>query len=699
MATVSAQDDEIVREFVVEGHENLDRLERELVAYEREGATPDRIASLFRTVHTIKGTSGFFGFARLQRLTHAAEQVLSKIRDGERALTPAIVTALLDVVDETRMLLASIEAVGAEDERNCDALIATLCHLADGEPVAAEATEPTVAETPVSDAYVESTVRVAIAVVDRLVDLASELVLARNQIARLSAARRDPALTAATQRLDAVASALQDSVMRTRMQPIGSVWAKLPRLVRDLASELGKSVRLELAGEDTGLDRTVLDAVRDPLIHLVRNAIDHGVESPEHRQEAGKPAEAVVELRASHEAGRVTIELRDDGAGIDPARVRAKAIECGMVTAEAAARISDVDAIQLVFAPGFSTAKKVTRVSGRGVGMDVVKTNVEAIGGTVDVVSCVGAGTCVRIEMPLTVAIIPALIVHVDRARYVIPLAKIVELVRVEASSPAFARVVASPVFRLRGSVLPVVDLGRLFGATSADDSDGDSANVTVVVVQDGDRRIAFVVDAVADNEQVVVKPCGAMLDRLGVYSGATILGDGEIALILDVRGVARRAGLGWSRAAERAAMLIGGHAASGIAAPSVPVKVERPAWLVATSSAGRRVALPLAEVTRLEELAPSAIERAGDREVVQYEGRLLPVVRLDGPHESGEQLTLVIHVSQVGILVHAIAELVEQAVVVDRATAGPGRFGSAVVGGRVADVLDVATLGARLAA
>ncbi len=698
MTTVSSQDDEIVREFVVEGHENLDRLERELVAYEREGATPDRIASLFRTVHTIKGTSGFFGFARVQRLTHAAEHVLAKVRDGERALTPAVVTALLDVVDESRMLLASIEAVGAEDERDCDPLIATLCALADGEPMTAEAplAEADLTEAPVNEAHVESTMRVDIAVVDRLVDLAGELVLARNQIARLTAARRDPALTAATQRLDAVASVLQDCVMRTRMQPIGSVWAKLPRLVRDLASELGKSVRLELCGEDTGLDRAVLETVRDPLVHLVRNAIDHGIESPDRREEAGKPVEAVVELRASHEAGRVTIELRDDGAGIDPARAREKAIERGMITAEAAARLSDVDAIQLVFAPGFSTAAKVTRVSGRGVGMDVVKTNVDAIGGTVDVVSCVGAGTCVRIELPLTVAIIPALIVHVDRARYAIPLAKIVELVRAEASSPAFERVLAAPVFRLRGSVLPIVDLGRMFGATAGTH---ERDKITLVIVQDGDRRIAFVVDAVADTEQVVVKPCGALLDRLAMYSGATILGDGEIALILDVRGVTRRAGLGWSRAAERAAMLIGGDAASGLTGPAAAATIERPAWLVATSSTGRRVTLPLAEVTRLEELAPTSIERAGDREVVQYEGRLLPVFRIDGADEPGEQLTLVVHTSRVGVIVHAIAEVVEQAVTVDRSTAGPGRFGSAIVGGRVADVLDVATLGARHAA
>ncbi len=697
MATVSSQDEEIVREFVVEGHENLDRLERELVAYEREGATAERIASLFRTVHTIKGTSGFFGFARVQRLTHAAEHVLAKIRDGERALTPAVVTALLDVVDESRMLLASIEAVGAEDERDCDPLIATLGELADGGPVAAAPrAEPVVTEAQVSDAHVDSTIRVDLAVVDRLVDLAGELVLSRNHIARLSAAQQDPALTAATQRLDAVASALQDCVMRTRMQPIGSVWAKLPRLVRDLASELGKSVRLELAGEDTGLDRSVLEAVRDPLVHLVRNAIDHGIESPEHREQAGKPIEAVIELRASHEAGRVTIELRDDGAGIDPARVRAKAIERGMVTAEAAARLSDVDAIQLVFAPGFSTAATVTRVSGRGVGMDVVKTNVDSIGGTVEVVSCVGAGTCVRIELPLTVAIIPALIVHVDHARYAIPLAKIVELVRAEPNSLALERVLAAPVLRLRGSVLPIVDLGRLFGATGRV---GDGDKITLVVVQDGDRRIAFVVDGVADTEQVVVKPCGARLDRLALYSGATILGDGEIALILDVRGVTRRAGLGCSRAAERAAVLGAGDPARAPTAPTAPSKVECPAWLVATSSTGRRVALPLAEVTRLEELAPSSIERAGDREVVQYEGRLLPVVRLDGPDEPGEQLTLVVHATRVGVIVHAIVEVVEQAVIVDRTTAAPGRFGSAIVGGRVADVLDVATLGARRAA
>ncbi|HEY6034365.1 MAG TPA: chemotaxis protein CheA, partial [Kofleriaceae bacterium] len=408
-------DEEILQEFLIEGRENLDRLERELVGFEQQGATEQSISAIFRTVHTIKGTASFFGFERLQSLAHVAETLLAKIRDGELPLTTEIVSVQLAFVDGCRLMFDWVEQTGTDGDDDHLALKERLEGLASAEPTSAAPPVQVVAPDPTSLAMlpdserVETTIRVDVHVLDKLMDLAGELVLARNQLLKLAAASRDTSLVGSTQRLDLITSELQDQVMKTRMQPIGSVWNKLPRVVRDLSGELGKQVRLELDGKDTGLDRSVLEAIKDPLTHIIRNAIDHGIEIPDVRLASGKPAEGLLRLRAIHEGGHVLVEIADDGAGIDPERVVAKALERNVITLERAARLTIEEAQALVFAPGFSTAETITNISGRGVGMDVVKTNIERIGGAVQIQSAAGSGTTIRLKIPLTLAIIPAL--------------------------------------------------------------------------------------------------------------------------------------------------------------------------------------------------------------------------------------------------------------------------------------------------
>lgn len=686
-------DDEILQEFLAEGYENLDRLERELVAFEQNGVSTESIGAIFRTVHTIKGTAGFFGFEHLQHVTHVGENLLAKIRDGQLALTSAMVSALLAVVDVCRTMLGTIQASGNDGTDDHAALVERLTALQDATPApeapaatpsASPAAEPTPAATP--DAHNDTTVRVDVGLLDKLMDLAGELVLARNQLLQVSTASRDMALAHTAQRIDLITSEMQDGVMKTRMQPIGGVWNKLPRVVRDLSAELGKQVRLELDGKDTGLDRSILEAIKDPLTHIVRNSIDHGIERPDQRSRAGKPAEGVLRLRASHEGGHVMIEIADDGAGIDPARVRAKALERGLITPERAAKMTDGETIGLIFAPGFSTAEQVTNVSGRGVGMDVVRTNIERIGGTVDIDSIHGVGTRIHIKIPLTLAIIPALIVASGGERYAIPQVGVLELLRVDGSAGrTIEHIDGIPVYRLRGALLPIVYLDEVLGLESP------RKGSTVVVLQNEGRPFGMMVDAVQDTEEIVVKPTGKRLRDLAMYAGATILGDGRVALILDVRGIAARVGVGLAARQEKT--------------PCVAPDANRRRVLLVQLGAGRRVAIPLDEVARLEEFPWTALEHASGAEVVQYRDSLLPLVRLgaalgcpdDGSAEKMHVVVCSTGLDDFGIVVDDIDDVVEDRIEITRASTLLGLYGSAVIAGRVTDVVDVPALAATI--
>ncbi len=764
-------DAEIVAEFLVESHENLDQLDRDLVELERTPDSRELLSSIFRTIHTIKGTSGFLAFNRLEALTHVGENLLSRLRDGKMAMTTHTAGALLTMVDTVRALLEAIEHGDGDADTSVDveSVVSLLERVLAGEvdEPAAEAPSPagsgeqaTVPEAesvkdaplpqavvaggeeatvPVADSVedaplpqaalpepvlpdpvlaervlpesvpdpdpdpvheplldeaapaaeaeegrrgvVDSSVRVDVDLLDGLVQLVGELVLTRNQILQRTEAADDVELVRASQRLDLVASELQESVMRTRMQPIGQVWSKMPRIVRDLAHQLGREVDLEMDGHDTELDRSLLEALKGPLTHLVRNSLDHGIEPPGARTAAGKATAGKLLLRAYHESGQVVVEITDDGKGIDPRHIGDVAVRRGVVTREQLARMEPRDVLDLIFRPGFSTAEQVTNVSGRGVGMDVVRTSIERIGGSVDLTSTVGAGTTMRIRIPLTLAIIPALVVGQQGERYAIPQANLVELVRLEGQDlrDNVETLAGAPVLRLRGRLLPLVSLSEALGGEKAD-PDG----LTIVVVQADETRFGLCVEEVHDTQEIVVKPIGRQLKALPTYAGATIMGDGRVALILDVGGIARTRVIGASHTSE----------------PDVQVgTVDSRALLVLEVSQGRRAALPLTAVSRLEEFDLARVERSGGVEVVQYRDGILPLLRLapaiglaESP-PSEDLISVVVHEDgqhRVGIVIDRVLDVVEEQVVPTEVGKRNGVLGSAVVQDRVTDLVDL---------
>jgi len=514
-------------------------------------------------------------------------------------------------------------------------------------------------------------------------------VLARNHITQLTAgSTHDAPLLAAAQHLSGITSELQDGVMATRLQPINTAWARFPRVVRDLAMALGKQVRVRTEGDDTELDRSIIEAIKDPLTHIVRNAVDHGIEGPEARVAAGKLEEGVVVVRAYHEGGQVTIEVADDGAGIDLNAVRAKAAELASVTPEQAIRMSEREAIDLLFLPGFSTADHVTTVSGRGVGMDVVRTNIEGIGGSIDLSSRRGEGTIFKIRIPLTLAIIPVLIATSRDERFAIPQANLLELVGIVPGSIEILHDV--PVYRLRDRLLPVVSLAHEL-QLGADD-EGSSAGRFLVVLQADDRRFGLLVDGLSDPSEIVVKPLGAHLHWLEVFAGATILGNGRVGLILDVVGLAARAGV-VGDVRERL------DAERPDEAPEDP-----PALLVFADAAGGRMAVPLDLVDRLEDFPRTAVERSGLDEAVPYGERILPLVPLDelmverrrAPRHAGAdmpaELQVLVHrrgEDLVGLVVGRIIDIVEQPLELQPA-GRPGVTGTMFVQGRITEILDL---------
>ena len=758
-------DAEIIAEFLVESHENLDQLDHDLVELEQNPGSRELLSSIFRTIHTIKGTSGFLAFGRLEKLTHVGETLLSKLRDGEYAMNEAIAEALLRMVDTVRLLLEGIERTGNDKDPNVDvvpiqaAIELLLEHRgvlpteagtaavetegaeapavqaaetaepdvddAEAGPVAASIVEetahaavteqPAVVEAPIAEATVapvapqvappasetdgwdgterrsvaDSSVRVDVDLLDNLVQLVGELVLTRNQILQRTESQDDPDLLRASQRLDLVASELQESVMKTRMQPIGQVWSKMPRIVRDLAHQLGREVDLQMDGHDTEMDRSVLEAVKDPLTHMVRNSMDHGIEKPEDRVAAGKSRTGTLSLRAFHESGQVIVEIRDDGKGIDPARISAVALERGVITRDQLARMDTKEIVNLIFRPGFSTAETVTNVSGRGVGMDVVRSNIERIGGSVDVTSEVGKGSTFRIRIPLTLAIIPALVVGEGEERYAIAQANLVELVRIEGDDldRQVEDLGGAPVLRLRGRLLPLVNLAEALGGTPE-----PSDHLTVVVVQADDVRFGLCVNAVHDTQEIVVKPIGRQLKELAMYAGATIMGDGKVALILDIPGMAQEQGVG---AVEQE--LLTTRASLD--------EEDRTALLVLEVSDGRRAALPLASVARLEEFPHDRIERTGSVEVVQYRDGLLQLVRLApaigllDTSDRQEQVSVVVHEladRSVGIVIDRVLDVVDSALVLSEVGGRYGVKGSAVVQDHVTDIVDLEAVVAR---
>ncbi len=705
-------DSEVIREFLIESTENLGRLDQEIVQLEQSPKDAQLLASVFRTMHTIKGTGGMLGFGAVEKLAHLAENLLSQVRNGERDLTAPLVSLVLRAVDAVKAELLAIEAGGKESGVSHAALEDELRRACENKPAASAQGEAAGSEAPPAagedgggaqkNLSEDSTIRVDVGLLDRLMNLVGELVLARNQILQFDAGCEDSSFNASAQRVDLITTELQEGVMKTRMQPIGNIWNKFPRVVRDMAMASGKQVRIEMEGKDTELDRTIIEAIKDPLTHLVRNAVDHGLESPAARKATGKDPEGRLLLRAFHEGGQVNIEITDDGAGLDYERIRAKAIEKNLVSREQAARLSEREIANLIFLPGFSTAERVTNVSGRGVGMDVVKTNIEKIGGAVDVHSKPGQGSTVRMKIPLTLAIIPALIVTSGGDRYAIPQVSLLELVRLEGEQlrGGIELVNGAPVHRLRGQLLPLLYLARELGTDDlparAAENGLQPGGVNIVVLRADDRQFGLVVDEVNETEEIVVKPLSQPLKNINTFAGATIMGDGRIALILDVVGLAQRAdvvgeGQGRALAEERKP------------AENKQAATRRQVLLCQYGEDGQ-VAIDLSAVGRLEQFPVHRIEIADDREAVQYRGQIMPLLRvsdlLQGKHRPAPREQALVHVvvyadrgRNVGLVVDRILDIVDEAFRVERQTGRRGVLGSAVIQKRITDIVDIPQL------
>lgn len=742
--------DDLLREFLTETNESIAQLDVELVRLEQNPEDPDLISSIFRLVHTVKGTCGFLGLPRLEKVAHAGENVLGKFRDRELPVTPHAVTLILRSIDTIKRLLSILEETEAEQPGDDSDLIAELDAMAAGKvlasSVATEASAPapetpsqnieTKTETapmettetdefgftpvpaaqtgqdtspPAAEAKAVSTdlkkekdagaasetglkesavsnqtIRVSVEQLENLMVIASELVLTRNQLMQISRTQKDNPFAAPLQRLNHVTSELQEGVMKTRMQPIGNAWSKLPRIVRDLSHELGKKIDLQMIGAETELDRQVLELIKDPLTHMVRNSADHGIELPSDRAMSGKPEMGVIQLNAYHEGGHIIIQISDDGRGLPISKIKTKIIQNGMANEADVATMTDQQVMQYIFKPGFSTASQVTAVSGRGVGMDVVRTNIEKIGGTIDMQSVEGKGSRFLIKIPLTLAIVSALIVECSGERFAIPQISVVELVHASAQSEyKIERINNTPVLRLRNRLLPLVSLRRTLQL-------GDDKNAYetafIVVVQVGSSTFGIIVDRVFDTEEIVVKPVSPILRNISIFSGNTILGDGSVVMILDPNGVAAHAGEIQTAAADSMAHQKTQSARSrGLSKQSL---------LLFRAAGDAPKAVPLSLVARLEEVDLATVEYSDDKPVVQYRGKLMPLVPIDEGQKLekvGSQPILVFSEKErnMGLIVDEIIDIMEEHVEINISGSRPGYMGSAIIGGKATDIVD----------
>lgn len=730
-------DDDIIQEFLTESYETIDQLDQAFVELEHDPTSSDLLAQIFRSIHTIKGTAGFFAFGNLESLTHAGENLLSKLREGALLLNADMTDALLSMVDATRLMLNEVASTGSDGDNDFAELVGELHRLTNGEPGGAnEATTPNASvsddvetaeflssddkvppSAPSADAaapsggtsatqalaaqgiepsaLTESSIRVDVNLLDRLMNLTGELVLARNQVLQFHASAGDHTFQATAQQLDLITTEMQESVMQTRMQPIGNIWGKFPRIVRDLAAQLDKQVDLVMVGKETELDKTLVEAIKDPLTHIVRNSVDHGIESPAERVAAGKPATGRLELRSFHEGGQVIVEIADDGKGLDLAKIRATAVKRGVLTEDQANRLTDRQAAELIFNAGFSTADKVTNVSGRGVGMDVVRTNVEKIGGSIDIDTVFGQGTTLTVKIPLTLAIIPALIVTCDEDYFMIPQVSLVEVLHIAPEgNQQIEQVGDAEVFRLRGSLLPVVHLREVLGFPDEPER-REIDGTDIVVLQADGQQFGLVVDQINDTEEIVVKPLAPNLKHLAPFGGTTIMGDGQVSLILDAIGIAATSGV-----AQDATK---GPASSKAAVDDGDRRSGGPTTLLVARVGENRIALPVALVSRLEELPRSEIELAAGHEVMQYRGSLLRLVHVgralgfdEDAHEQDEPLSIVVHEKDdevFGFIVDEILDVHDVDLSEANRTDVVGVAASTVVGNRVTDAIDLEEL------
>jgi two-component system chemotaxis sensor kinase CheA len=732
-------------EFFSECEEIIQRVARNLQELEKNGYSEALIDALYRDVHTFKGSAQLFGFEKLGKLAHAMEASFGPARKLKTTVGPGLMDAsfkCLDLIDRAvkalqsrqserdfapemevalpRLAEAAVQQF-ADDFRPLNDTLAAAPdarHETQGAAAATPAPRPApvlelaarpvaanpepVAPWPTTEASastgagVDTSIRVQVGLLDRVMNLVGELVLVRNRVLQKVDTYRDLEFLSLSQSLDVVTTDLQSEIMKTRMQPIGNVLSKLQRMSRDLARELGKRIDLTLQGTETELDKTLLEAVKDPLTHIVRNSCDHGIETPEERKRAGKPENGHVLVRAFHEGGQVVVEVSDDGKGLDRERILAKAVEKGLLTAERAKQMPDKEVWSLVFLPGFSTAKQVSEVSGRGVGMDVVRTNIEKIGGNAEVTSHPGRGTTLRLRIPLTLAIVPALTVRSGAERFAIPQIKLVQLVRVENTGDGdrVEYLSGRPMYRLRGELLPLVVLREILEPAAPRVRLTEAVNIVVLNAEGS--CFGLVVDEILDTADIVVKPLSQFLKGLAIFSGATIMGDGACSLILDVTGIAEVASIENRGRRDEAFMDIGRH--------EKRIHSDAQEFLLFRTAMPAPHAIPLCLVHRLEEFPRDAVEFSGDQRVIRYRGSILPLLSIDrclgyGAREGeaadlkADQLpTIVVQRSgrQFGLVVHEILDvLLVDGVIDDSVRDRPGVLGNLVHERNVIVVVD----------
>ena len=652
--------DELLSDFISEAWESIEKIDTGILLLEKTPEDKKNIANVFRAIHTVKGSSGFFALKRIENLSHAAESLLGNIREGQIEVDTAKIAVLLQFADQLRALLAVLDASKQEPAGDDSALIATLLAYAQNRPLASankenstvedvpevqapeqvtEQVVPTVvASVPATEpnqfkevtAPVESKnyemmapVKVSVELIDMLMNNVSELVLARNRLMPFAEKFSDSSFQNTVAIIDKLTIELQEKIIQTRMQPIGQLWSKIPRLARDVAQQCGKQIEVVFSGEGTELDRTLLDAIRDPIMHIVRNCIDHGIEAPNQRLLAGKSATGIVSLSACHENGMVLINIHDDGQGIDFDRIRQRAFDLQLLELGEMTHVTEDELIQFLYMPGFSTRSEVTQISGRGVGMDVVKTNVAAIGGYIKISSKRGDGMRCTLRIPLTLAIIPAILVRAGTEFYSIPQINLQELVRHKQSE--LGNVVedfhGTPVLRLRDKLIPLFDLAVLVGLPSKTLSMGEV--LTIVIVQAAGVQYGVVVDEILKLQEVVIKPLPHILRADALFSGATILGDGSVSLILDMDRIAVKTRT-LSRLRNEQS-----HKAEEILITQAPS--ERVKMLLVEIRGFGLSAIPVNYVDRMDKFESRGLLRSAGHDVMLYEGEVVRIIDLAG--------------------------------------------------------------------
>lgn len=789
-------DEELLAEFLTESNENLASIEEKLLELEADPGNSKILDGIFRVVHTVKGSCGFLGLTGLEKVAHAGENLLGKIRSEKYLVDGDIVSLLLENTDAIKALIAGLEEQGREpttDYSNlCIRLSAaeSLIHAGNSKATTAEdvadepvislewlagvdetviallgdagihtpqavlaagfeklrslegmkpavalkilgiaksaslsesraqdvvenktvepvdviveevISEPAMAESQQQESQPpavaktaqvqairknksESSIRVDVALLDELMNQVGELVLSRNRLLRLVEQNGSAELVRTSRGISQITSRLQEKLLHTRMQPISTLWGTVPRLLRDITKQLGKKIRVDMEGQETELDRTILAALKDPMTHIIRNSCDHGVEAPDQRREKGKSEEGVIALKARQESGFIVIDIIDDGGGIDPDKIRNKAVKMGVLTAEQAAAISDKAALQLIFHAGLSTAEVVSNLSGRGVGMDVVRSEIESVGGTVEIDSELGKGTTLHIRIPLTLAIIPAMIVSSADQHFAIPQMMVQELIAIDRNSDDWEKIAGKPFYRLRGHLLPIVGLSEVL----KQQVDQSRELSSVVVINIGELQFGIGVDEILGAEEIVVKPLGRHFNHLDVYGGCSILGDGMVVPILDCMGITRD--------------MRQEHTLDAVVVEREADKLstaEESQYILVFAVGEQWYAIPMALVERIEEIDSNNIEKSGRREVLQYRGDVVQVVRLakllgvEPQQLDGVEPCLIISDQgrRLCIQVDKIIDIVKQHLEIHLESSEPYFIGTAIVEGRSTEVIDV---------